>query len=168
MAMTYEDNLASQLSRAKQNDRDSQSDSSPIEPGGNFRRIKAMAKNLSVENLKNKAKEKVDEHIKKGMNEFFDYLLSAVPGYTLIAILKNYYSKKREESSNAKKWIKIFIALYSNISYILIVLAVLGIIALVFDFATKNWWDKIGAIYNLGWGAIQMIIDLFLNLIKGS
>jgi hypothetical protein len=167
--LSYEQRLANQLSEAKEADRKRQADPTPIEPesGGNFRQMKVAAKN-SADNLKNKAKEKIEDNLKKGINDVKDYFLNAVPGYKLYEILRNLISARKDQSSPSKKLIKTFIALFSNIYFVLIILAALTVLTLIINFATQSWWDKAETIWVLGWSAIQQIVNIFLNIIKGG
>jgi hypothetical protein len=180
MAITYEQQLANQLSQAKEEDRKRQADPTPIEPesGSNFRQMKAMAKNLSVQNLKNKAKEKVTAPIKMGTNRALQYAWGVlIPSWGLSIIYINMhvflrfvfpdlFCKLGEEwvpktmagESTAKNVagtafgiVEIIGLLIIDVLIFFIILSVLGVIVMIVDFMRQGFWEQIKSLMHFIW-----------------
>jgi hypothetical protein len=178
MAITYEQQIANQLSQAKEEDRKRQADQTPIEPEGSIRQMKAMAKNLSVQNLKNKAKEKVTAPIKMGTNRALQYAWGVlIPSWGLSIIYINMHvflrfvfpdlfcklgeewvpktmageSTAKNVASTAFGIVEIIGLLIIDILIFFIIFSALGIIVLIVDFLNKGWLGQLKVLWDAIW-----------------
>jgi hypothetical protein len=99
-------------------------------------------------------------------------ILSSIPVvstlYGSYVFIKKFLSPKNEKKQAKFGLLNMILFLISNLEVFLIVLGVLALLAIIVTFTEAGWVDQakmiLKAIFNLSWGTVQALIDLFKPL----
>jgi len=127
------------------------------EPGSLRQRVQSARQAL---NLKEQAKEKLEEKVTAPIGMLKTKLLNLIPGYGPYVVFKNAVLMKKGKFT----LVDMMIMLFSNLNAFFIGLAALAFIALIVTWAT-NPLSAVKAIADLGWGAVSALVNLFKGLL---